>query len=170
MTRLLTLLAALAPVASAQEGLAALIPAIGSSWDALAAAVPPPDSGAVADGTGTLRWTAPEAEVALLYAVVERGTLRGVEVTAPPGGEPERRLESMLLQFKSALGPPADPPFFTAQQIFEVDRSTWLDVRIDPARRRIAFRQPADPPPAVAPPPPRSAVPPPPPPTPARIK
>jgi|GEM_PF-4119954 len=165
MTRVLLLLAALAPAASAQTGLASLVPSVGARWDGVAATLPPPDSGAVADGTGTLRWTAPETEVAVLYAVVERGTLRRVEVTFAAGTEPDRRIADMLLQLKAAVGPPAAPPFFTAQQMFDVAGSGWMDLRVDAGRRLMVFRQPTDPPPAA---PPR-AVPPPPPP-PARVK
>lgn len=161
MIRLALLLAVVAPAATAQNGLADLLPAVGTRWDDVAASVPPPDSGAVADGAGTLRWSSPEEEVAVLYAVVERGTLRRVEVTFAAGAEPDRRIADMLLQLKSVVGPPADPPFFTAQQMHDVAGTGWIDLRVDPRRRLMVFRQPADPPPAAAPaavPPPSSRV------------
>lgn len=164
MIRLVLLLVAVAPVAAAQNSLADLLPAVGTRWDDVAPSVPAPDSGAVADGAGTLRWSSPEEEVAVLYAVVAGGALRRVEVTFAAGAEPDRRIADMLLQLKSVVGPPADPPFFTARQMYDVAGTGWIDLRVDPRRRLMVFRQPADPPPAAAP----MEMPPPPPPS--RVK
>ncbi len=156
--------ATLAPASLAQPmAIWRLADAPGRLWADVSADVPPPDSGAVADGAGTMRWSAAESDVASAVAVVEGGTIRRVTFTFMPASASARRMDEAMLQLKQVVGMPADPPFYTAEQLQSGAPSGWVDIWFDSARHRVVLRQPSDPPPAMP------AVPPPPSP-PVRVK
>lgn len=151
------LLSALAPAAQPVPPTAIwhLAEAPGRLWADLSPYFPTPDSGAVDDDAGSLRWSAPMPDLARVDAVVERGTVRQVAFTFIAGTEELRRMDEALLQVKQMVGPPADPPFFSAAQLSTSRTGGWADVWFDTARRRVVLRQPRDPPPpAPSPPPP----------------
>lgn len=120
---------------------------IGQPWQNATPALPPPASGRVTDGEGTMVWTeVGEDDVQRVTAIVVGDTLRSVSFTVADTPAMRRQLRDMWNGQKRRFGAPAALPFFTAEQMGEENpMAAWTDVAIDVLARTVTLRQPATP-------------------------
>lgn len=135
----------------ALEGAARLV---GFRWLDVAERLPVPDSGAVDQGRGRVAWRQSPVRLLGVEMDVAGGTVHAVALVFPADSGVVVRMGEVQAALEARSGPPADPPFFSADQVQAVPGFGWVDLWLDASRHRLVVRKPLTPPPPAPPPPP----------------